>query len=129
MSLGLVNVAASLCARGLVSRFYRLPLTNAAVYNMVDIATIAVTNYVLHALFQRFYHSLPKTRPYQSISRHFYSDTFSLAVSRIGGITLGILATRWMGCPVRTREAVTISLAAFGCMMVATGDLKYYKWL
>jgi hypothetical protein len=130
MAIGLVNVSASVFARAVVSFVYKVPTTNAMVYNAVDMAATAGTTYVVNLLLTCYSRS-GATKP-EIVVHGLQAGIVAFAASRIVGICTGIFAARASHCPVPPLLAFVTSMSAVTAFLVAslvTGQPRGYQFV
>jgi hypothetical protein len=129
MSLyGAPLIVGTVCARAAVSAFCKIPLSNALVYNCVDMIIVAVVHVTLSNYLLSQIKGNKHTRGW--LGQQITANVAPIIVSRIGGALIGVGVSRALDCPVRPFHATVITYASFMVvlMAIASGsDLKHLK--
>lgn len=128
MGIGLVNVSASVCVRGVVSLAYKVPTTNAMIYNATDMIATAGTTYVVNCLLASYSQS-GATKP-EMVVHGLKAGIAAFVISRIVGISAGIFMAKALHRPVRPPVAFVTSMSAPTAFLMAslvTGQPRGYQ--
>ncbi len=128
MGIGLVNVSASVCARGVVSLVYKVPTSNAMMYNAVDMVATAGTTYLVNCLLASYSRS-GATKP-EMVIHGLQAGIAAFVVSRVTGIATGVFVARAARRPIHPLVAVISSvsaLTAFLMTSLVTGQPRGYQ--
>lgn len=129
MDVQLLSLLVPISARALASAYFKIPAHSALLYNLVDIAVTVNATYVVYLIRKDFE---PKENESKSRKVDFQLTTtlIALAVSRVAGLTAGMLATQVINRPIQLRDAFVISLFSligFFAIGSTAGSLKYHK--
>jgi len=129
MTIGIVNVLASFCARGAVSRVLKVPSTPAAIYNVADIVATAGATYLVNRLLHDYTQG-GIDKPDNAI-RGIKAGLVAFAVSRVVGITAGVFIARAAHHPVSPLAGFTLSMSAVTGFLISSiivvGKPLYYE--
>lgn len=129
MDAQLLSLLAPVSVRAIVSAFFKIPVHSALLYNLVDIAVTVNATYMVYLVRQDF-KSKEKESKGRIVEFELTTTLIALAVSRIAGITAGMLATQVINRPIQLRDAFVISfssLIGFLAIGSTAGSLKYHK--